>query len=82
MKKNKEIFKIVGVFIFVLLSGMIVVAIHFSRTQIFSQGVTPLINQSIDIQRIKENIEEMSQAEIEETIKIIETEIEKLKTSI
>ena len=88
MKKKKKIFKnltIVGfltIFVIVIFGFVI-----FKNQEIFSEGIeyynlTPKTKTEINIEEIKERIDDMSLEEIEETISEIEKEIKRLNAMI
>ena len=81
--KNKEIKRLIGIVVFVIFFGIMVMAFHSLNSQTFSQGVEGLITgSSLDIQKIKEEMDTMDQEEIEKTIREIEKEIDRLKSDI
>lgn len=83
MIKNKQLLKLVGTLVFVLFCGVLILVFYSGNAQIFSQGVdSPSRKSSINIEEIRMNMENMNREEIEETIKTIEKEIERLKSEI
>ncbi len=81
--KNKELAKLIGITTFVFFSGMLVIAFHSASSQTFSRGIDGKItDSSLDIQKIKREMNEMNQEEIEETIRKIEREIDRLNSDI
>ena len=81
--KNKEIKRLIGIIAFVIFFGIMVMAFHSVSNQTFSQGVDGSITgSSLDIQKIKEEMDTMNQEEIEKTIREIEREIDRLNSDI
>ncbi len=77
--KNKELARSIGIVAFVLFSGMLVTAFHSAGSQTFSREID---GSSLDIQKIKNEMESMDRDEIERTIEQIEKEIERLNSEI
>ncbi len=77
--KNREFARSIGIVAFVLISGMLVTAFHSASSQTFSREID---ESSLDIQKIKREMESMDRDEIEKTIEQIEREIERLNSEI
>ena len=81
--KNKEIKRLIGIVAFVIFFGIMAMAFHSVNSQTFSQEIEESITRSsLDIQKIKEEMDTMDQEEIEKTIREIEKEIERLNSDI
>ena len=81
--KNEEIKRLIGVLAFVIFFGIVAMAFDSVSSQIFSQGIEGSITgSSLDIQKIKEEMDTMNQEEIDKTIREIEKEINRLNSDI
>ena len=80
--KNKELMRSIGITAFVLFFGMLVMAFHSVSSQTFSREASEITGSSLDIQKIKKEMSTMNREEIEETIKEIEREIDRLNSDI
>jgi len=66
------------IFSFVLMLGFSLVLIHYANSYVFSNN--EVYQSTIDINEIKDKIDSMSEEEIEEAIKKIESELNRLKS--
>lgn len=80
--KNKELTRSIGITAFVLFFGILVMAFHSVSNQTFSREASGITGSSLDIQKIKKEMSTMNREEIEETIKEIEREIDRLNSDI
>ncbi len=76
---KKEFMRFMGIVIFVLFSGILVMAVHLVNIREINSSIT---ESGLDVQRIKREMESMDREEIEKTIKEIEKEIKRLSSEI
>jgi len=81
--KKEEIKRSLGILAFVIFCGIMVMTFHSVSSQTLSQGAEGSLTESpLDIQRIKREMDTMSREEIEEVIREIEKEIDRLNSDI
>jgi len=83
MNRKKQYLKVIGGFFLVLFVCGGIIALYSTTNHGFSYNIDGFLgNSSLNIEEIKRDIENMDKEEIEETIKKIEKEIERLKGQI